>query len=158
MKACDRLFYSENGRSRRGERNLDAELNVLHLERGLENNGMERYKMEKKKSNLGVITEERSDFRGYLLILNNLQKSFGVDVTGDSEKWKSFEEKARKPGESDPDEQCLFQYCHSLLLDFNHAVPVFDMISCIMRDLMNQKYFMTNFMKIFYRIRIYLSH
>jgi hypothetical protein len=61
-------------------------------------------KWRRKKSNLGVITQERSDFRGYLLILNNLEKSFGVDVTGDNEKRKRFEEKARKPGESDPDE------------------------------------------------------
>jgi len=53
--------------------------------------------------NFGVITEEISDFHGYLLILNNLQKSFGVDVRGDSEKRKSFEEKTREPGESDPD-------------------------------------------------------
>jgi hypothetical protein len=45
-----------------------------------------------------------SDSRCYLLILNILQKSFGVDVTGDSEKRKSFEEKTREPGESDPDE------------------------------------------------------
>jgi hypothetical protein len=63
---------------------------MLHLQRGYENNGKERYKMEKKKSKLGVITEERSDSRGYLLILNNLEKSFGVDVTGDSEKRKRF--------------------------------------------------------------------
>jgi hypothetical protein len=53
-------------------------------------------KWRRKNSNLGVIAEERSDFPGYLLILNNLQKSFGFDVTGDSEKRKSFEEKARK--------------------------------------------------------------
>jgi hypothetical protein len=52
MKACDRLFYSKSGRNRRGQRNLDTELNVLHLQRGLENNGMERYKMEKKKFEL----------------------------------------------------------------------------------------------------------
>jgi len=33
-----------------GQRTLDTELNVLHLQRGLENNGMERYKKEKKRS------------------------------------------------------------------------------------------------------------
>jgi hypothetical protein len=49
MKACDRLFYSDSGRNRRGQRNFDTELSVLHLQRGLENNGMERYKMEKKR-------------------------------------------------------------------------------------------------------------
>jgi hypothetical protein len=46
----------------------------------------------------------RSDSRCYLLILNNLQKSCGVDVTGDGEKRKSFEKKTREPSESDPDE------------------------------------------------------
>lgn len=63
---------------------------------------------KKKKSNLGVITKEVSDFWVYLLILNNLQKTFGVDVTDDSEKRKSFEKKTREPGEPYPGEWCLF--------------------------------------------------